>query len=135
MELHLNVIGLLLIVLALIHATFPKYFNWANELSSISLINRQMMYVHTFFIALAVLLMGVLCLASSKEIIETELGNKLALGLSIFWTARLGTQFFGYSSKLWKGRKFETTVHILFSFLWTYVSVVFFIVYWSGKNL
>lgn len=135
MELHLNVIGFLLIVLALIHAVFPKYFNWTNELSAISLINRQMMYVHTLFIALIVLLMGLLCLVSPKDIIETALGNKLALGLCIFWTVRLGTQFFGYSPKLWRGRKFETTIHILFSFLWTYLSVVFFVVYWSGKDL
>lgn len=135
MELHIELIGLMLVVLAFVHVLFPKYFDWAGDLGSISLINRQMMYVHTFFIALGVLLMGLLCLTSSKEIIETDLGNKLALGLGIFWTIRLATQFFGYSSKLWKGRKFETTIHILFSFLWTYFSVVFFTVYWSGKNV
>lgn len=135
MELHLNIIGFLLLVLATIHGVFPKRFDWANELSSVSLMNRQMMYVHTFFIALMVLLMGLLCLTSAQEMIETKLGNKLALGLGIFWTIRLGTQFFGYSSELWKGRKLETTVHILFSVLWTYFSVVFFVVYWSGKKL
>jgi len=34
-------------------------------------------------------------------------------------------QFFGYSSDTWKGKKFETAVHVLFIFLWTYMSYVF----------
>lgn len=131
MELHLKVTGLLLIVLAMIHFVFPKYFNWAEELRSLSLINRQMMYVHTFFIALVVFLMGVLCLVSSRELIETELGKNLALGLGALWAIRLLFQFFGYSSKLWKGKKFETMVHVLFSLLWTYLSFIFFSVYWA----
>lgn len=125
MILHLKVIGLLLIVLALIHVVFPRYFDWKVQLSGLSLINRQLMYVHTFFIGLVVLLMGILCFTSATEIIETPLGNKIALGLAIFWLARLITQFFGYSSELWKGKPFETTVHILFTFLWVYFSGVF----------
>ena len=125
METHYKIIGTLLIVLAIIHVIFPKYFNWTTELKSISLINRQMMYVHTFFIALVVFLMGLLCLSSSNDLIETEFGQRITLGLGIFWATRLVVQFFGYSSKLWKGKEFETTVHILFSLLWAYLSVVF----------
>jgi hypothetical protein len=83
------------------------------------------MYVHTFFIGLIVLLMGVLCLTSSRELINTNLGKKITLGLGIFWLSRLIIQFFGYSSKLWKGKSFETTIHILFSLLWAYLSLVF----------
>ena len=130
MELHLKISGYLLIVFSLAHFIFPKYFNWKNDLSQMSLINKQMMYVHTFFIALTVLLMGILCLTSSKELLETDLGGKIALGFSIFWFIRLLIQFFGYSTKLWKGKTFETIIHILFSFCWIYLSVVFFLIYW-----
>ena len=125
MNLHLKIIGILLIALALIHIVFPKYFNWNKELSSLNLINRQMMTVHTFFIALLVFLMGLLCLTSTNELIDTNLGKKISLGLGIFWTTRLFIQFFIYSSKHWKGKPFETTVHILFIFLWTYLSFIF----------
>lgn len=111
--------------LALIHVIFPKYFNWKKELKSLSLINRQMMTVHTFFIALAVFLMGLLCLTSTAELIETKLGKTISLGLGIFWSTRLIIQFFGYSTELWKGKTFETIVHILFSLLWAYLSMVF----------
>ena len=134
MEVHLKIIGVLLIVLALVHIVFPKYFNWGEELKSLSLINRQMMTVHTFFIALTVFLMGVLCLTSSTEILETNLGKKIALGLGIFWTVRLFIQFFGYSNELWKGKKFETSIHILFSFLWTYFSIVFLTVCFNWQR-
>jgi hypothetical protein len=133
MEVYLKITGFLLISLAMVHIVFPKYFNWKNELGTLSLINRQMMYIHTFFIALVLLLMGVLCLTSSKEIMTTELGNRLCLGFAIFWAIRLFIQFFGYSSDLWKGKKFEGAIHILFSFIWLYFSVVFFWLYFSNR--
>jgi hypothetical protein len=125
MEIHYKTIGVLLMALALVHVIFPKYFNWRDELKSLSLINRQMMIVHTFFIALIVFLMGLLCLTSATELIETKLGKTISLGLGIFWSTRLFIQFFGYSTELWKGKNFETIVHIVFSLLWTYLSVVF----------
>ncbi len=129
MEIHYKITGVLLIALSIIHIIFPKYFNWEKDLSPLSLINRQMMYIHTFFIALVVFLIGLLCITSSKELIETDFGKRIALGLSIFWTIRLFIQFFGYSPKLWKGKTFETTMHILFSLLWTYLSILFLATY------
>ena len=129
MQIHFITIGVLLIALALVHIIFPRYFNWNRELKSLSLINRQMMTVHTFFIALTVFLMGILCLISGKELEETELGNKIALGLGIFWFARLFIQFFVYSPSLWRGKKLETSVHILFTCMWSYFSFIFLFTY------
>lgn len=131
MEIHFKIISVLLIALAMVHIFFPKYFNWDKELKSLSLINRQMMTVHTFFIALTVLLMGLLCLTSSAELIETNLGKKISLGLGLFWTVRLVIQFFGYSTDLWKGKKFETLMHIIFSLLWIYLSIIFLTTYFN----
>lgn len=125
MKIHFEIIGVLLMALAFIHTFFPKYFNWKKELESLSLINRQMMSVHTFFIALVVFLMGLLCFTSATELTETEFGKTISLGLGIFWTIRLYVQFFVYSSDLWKGKKMESRIHILFIGLWTYLSVLF----------
>lgn len=125
MEVHFKIIGALLMALALVHVIFPKYFNWKEELKPLSLINRQMMTVHTFFIALMVFLMGLLCLTSASELITTKLGKRISLGLGVFWFIRLLIQFFGYSTALWKGKKFETAMHILFSLFWAYLSVMF----------
>jgi len=129
MEIHFKIIGSLLIVLALLHFYFPKYFDWKHELSALSIINRQMMYVHTFFIALMVFLIGLLCLTSSNELVSTALGKRICLCLGIFWIVRLWIQFFGYSSKTWKGKPFETAVHVVFSIFWTYVSAIFILTY------
>ena len=131
MEIHFKITGVLLIALALVHIVFPKHFNWDKELKSLSLINRQMMTVHTFFIALTLLLMGLLCLTSSSELIETKIKKKISLGLGVFWTVRLVIQFFGYSTDLWKGKKFETFMHIIFSLLWTYLSIIFLTTYFN----
>lgn len=131
MEIHFKIIGVLLMVLALIHISFPRYFNWKTELKSLSLINRQMMTVHTFFIAVIVFLTGLLCLTSATDLIQTKLGKTISLGLGFFWGLRLFFQLFIYSTKLWKGKKFETTIHILFLFLWAYLSLIFF---WTAFN-
>ena len=129
LESQIKVIGGLLIILALLHAWFPAYFKWKQDLSSLMLINRQIMQVHMFFIALGVFLMGILCLQSSHELLYTPLGRRLLLGMSIFWGLRLTFQFFVYSSRLWKGKLFETTIHVLFSLFWMYVTVVFLLSY------
>lgn len=131
MELHLKIIGVLLVFLAMLHIIFPHYFKWKDELRGISDINRQMMYVHAFFIAFGVFLMGLLCLTSYDELITTTFGRRVSLGLGIFWLTRLFIQFFGYSSPLWKGKTFETTVHVFFASLWTYLSGVFLLTYFA----
>jgi hypothetical protein len=112
-------------ILSLIHSAFPKYFHWSKDLASLSLINRQMTIVHTFFIALVVFLIGLLCLTSSHELVDTRLGKRILLGLGVFWAIRLLVQIFGFSSKLWRGKTFETSIHVLFTLWWGYLSVAF----------
>ena len=131
METHFKIAGILLITLSLIHIIFPKRFEWKQQLAALSLINKQMMHVHTFFIALVVLLMGLLCLTSSKELSNTALGKRVDLGLGIFWLSRLFVQFFVYSKTHWKGKAFETAVHIFFSLFWAYLSTIFLLAYFT----
>ncbi|TMM57017.1 hypothetical protein FEE95_11025 [Maribacter algarum] len=131
LETHIKIAGFSLMALALVHIIFPKYFSWKSELKNLSLINRQMMQVHTFFIALIVFLVGLLCTSSNTDLVHTPLGKRISLGLSFFWGIRMGIQFFGYSPKLWKGKVFETIVHIVFSLLWIYLATVFFLAYSS----
>lgn len=135
MVIQLKIVGSSCILLALVHLIFPSYFNWKQDLKDISLLNRQLMYVHTFFIATIVFLIGLLCVTSAEALVETQLGNRLALGLFIFWGLRLLFQFFVYSPTLWQGKTLETGVHILFSILWLYFSSVFFLVFWTGPGI
>ena len=84
MTLHIKIVGSLLLLLALMHVVIPRYFNWTQSLSGLSLINKQIMYVHTFFIAFMVLLMGLLCIYSGNELVNSQLGQHISLGLFIF---------------------------------------------------
>lgn len=129
MILQLYIAGTLFILLAIVHVIFPRYFRWKEELSTISLINKEMMYVHTFFIALVVFLMGALLISSADMLVGTILGKRVCLGLSFFWMVRFWFQFFGYSSSLWRGKKKETAIHIVFAVFWLYCAVLFFMVY------
>ena len=129
MELHIKIIGAISIALSAIHLVFPRYLNWSKELKALSLINRQIMGVHTFFIGLIVFLIGLLCLSSADELLSSAFGKKISLGLAIFWLLRLLAQFFGYSSAVWRGKPFETVVHVIFSFLWIYITTVFLAAY------
>ena len=131
MLVHLHIIGVALILLAGMHVGFPRYFKWKEDLAPLSPINREMMQTHTFFIALVVGMMGLLCLTSGRLLMETELGQRISLGLAVFWAIRLFFQHFVYSSALWRGKTFETTVHVIFTVFWGYLTTVFFLVWWQ----
>lgn len=122
MELQIEIIGYLLILLSCIHVIFPKYFGWKEDLAPLQQINRSMMKVHTFFIALTVFLMGLLCVTSAEELLQTELGRKICLGLGLFWLIRLFFQFFIYPSSLWKGRRLETVIHVIAIVFWVFLT-------------
>lgn len=129
MDLHLKITGFVLLLLGLLHIIFPKYFKWKTELAPLSLINRQLMEVHTFFIALVVILMGILCLTTTIDDWKSPMGRLIAIGLSAFWIIRLLVQFLYYSPALWKGKRFESFIHVSFSLLWIYLSALFIILY------
>jgi hypothetical protein len=129
MEVHLKIIGALLLLLSTIHVFFPGYFHWKEDLKPLLLINRQMMYVHAFFIALIVFGIGLLCLLFTSDLIHTRLGKSICLGLAVFWGIRLFFQLLIYSPRLWKGKGKETAIHIIFTSFWIYCLLVFLSIY------
>ena len=123
---HIRFSGILMLFLALIHLGFPRRFGWKKEFKPLSLLSNQLMYIHTFFIALTVFLFGLLCLFCAPELMENNrLAHSIALLLAVFWGLRSIFQFFVYSPALWRGKKLETSLHIAFSILWLYFTFVF----------
>jgi len=122
---QLHIAGVLLMLLSLLHIGFPKYFNWKADLKEVSLINKQMLSVHCFFIAFFVFAIGLLCVSSANLLMETQLGKRILYFLAAFWFIRLFFQLFVYKKALWQGKKFETAMHILFTLFWTYLAAVF----------
>ncbi len=124
----LQISGALLLVLAAVHVGFPWYFRWREELPRISLINAEMLKIHTLFVALAVAGIGWVSVFHARDLVETPFGKTVCTGIALFWTVRLGVQFFGYSSELWRGKRFETVMHVVFIVWWTWLTGLYWVV-------
>ncbi|HEY0074522.1 MAG TPA: hypothetical protein VGB77_10495 [Abditibacteriaceae bacterium] len=123
---HLKLAGFALLALAFAHLFFEKRFGWKDELMRLSPFNRQMFYVHNFFVTLVLVMIGALSLFGTNALLEkSALGLYVTGGISFFWLCRWLVQFFFYESKLWRGKKFETAAHIAFALFWSYLLVVY----------
>ncbi|MEZ6195313.1 MAG: hypothetical protein R3F20_06270 [Planctomycetota bacterium] len=121
---HLAIGGTGLVILGLAHTGFSRYFGWREDFAKLTLFNRNMAAVHAAFIAFTCVLMGLLMISSAEELRTTPLGHRVAWGLVAFWGFRLVTQLFWYPAALWRGRRFETTVHVVFTAYWIYLVVI-----------
>lgn len=125
-EIHLRVAGILQLVTAALHILLPRALQWRTELGRLSLVNRQIFLVHTFFIVLILALFGSLSLLAADALTaRSPLGMFVSLGLSIFWFTRLLVQFLVYDPQLWRGDKQRTIVHVVFSMVWFYLVAVY----------
>ena len=123
---HLQVVGLLLMVLGLSHVFFNRYFGWDVELTRVSLFTRRVFFVHTFFIAMTVTMMGAFCAVYAGALVEPQvLSRAILAGMVVFWGSRLVAQFTAYESAIWRGDRFRTRMHVAFSILWVYVTGTF----------
>lgn len=129
---HLRVVGLIMAVLVVVNLFVPGRLRWGEELARVSLVNRQIFQVHTAFIVLILAMFAVLLLTSADALLEpTRLSRLILGGLTIFWGVRLLTQFFYYSPGIWRGDRFNTAMHGIFSVAWIYVTGVLGTAFWS----
>ena len=135
LALHLRIVGAILLGLGVLHVAFPRKFDWSRELAKLSLLNRRIMQVHTLFIAITVSMMGALCVFGTSALVErSALGLLVAAGLLAFWAIRLACQFFVYDSELWRGKRFETAVHVGFVGFYGYLVAVFGALSWHQAS-
>jgi hypothetical protein len=121
LAMHLKIVGILQLLLAFAHFFFPRRLGWKEDCAKLTLLNRQIFFVHCFFIVLVLVLFGALTLVYTDLLLRGDQLSKVVLsGLFLFWLARLYIQFFVYDARLWRGDRFNTRVHVFFSMLWTY---------------
>jgi hypothetical protein len=126
LAMHLRIVGILLVLLGLSHAFFSRYFGWERELAEVSLLTRQIFFVHSFFIALGVVLGGAGSFFCADALLRPgSLSRALLAGMTVFWLCRLLAQFFAYDARIWKGDRFRTAMHAAFSVLWIYVTATY----------
>jgi hypothetical protein len=123
---HLRLAGALLLLLGMSHAFFNRYFEWERELEAVSLLTRQIFFVHTFFIGMGVALAGAVSLFCADALLRPGvLSRAILAGLAAFWFCRLLAQFLAYDSAIWRGNRFRTLMHATFSVLWCYVTATY----------
>ena len=131
--LHLRIVGVFMAALAVMNLFVPRRFRWREELSRISLLNRQIFEVHAIFLVLILALFAALLLTSADALLEpTRLARAIMIGLTVFWGTRMLMQWFYYSPETWRGNRFNTVMHGVFSLAWIYVTAVFATTYFAA---
>jgi len=91
--LNLTVAGAVLTGLGVLHIALPMVLGWHRELAGASLLNREVSYVHCFFIGLACVLWGLLPLTAGSRLLQPGPVTRLVLiGAVTFWASRLVIQ-------------------------------------------
>ena len=131
---NLRAAGVLLAALVVVNLFVPARFGWRADLSRVSLLNRQIFQVHSVFVVLILALSSALLLTSADALVEpSRLSRAILLGLTIFWGLRMLMQWCFYSPDIWRGHRFFTTMHVVFSMTWIYMTGVFGMALWSVR--
>jgi len=129
---HLRFTGILMAVLVAVNLVVPSRLRWREEMERLSLVNRQIFQVHSFFIVLMLAMFSALLLTCADALLEpTRLSRATLIGLTVFWGLRLLAQWVFYSREIWRGHRFLTMMHYLFSAVWAYVTATFAAALWS----
>jgi len=130
--LHLRIVGVLMAGLAVLNTFVPHRFHWREEMARLSLLNRQIFQAHATFLILTLAMFSALLLTCADALLEpSRLSRAVLIGLTIFWTLRMVMQWAFYSPAIWRGHRFNTAMHYLFSVMWIYVSGVFGVSLWT----
>lgn len=126
LELLLRVTGAGLISLAFLHIPIGRKLQWKADCRKLTPVNESVFHVHTLFICLVLVMMGLPCLVQpSIFLTPSPAGAWMAWSFSGFWFVRLYCQWFVYKADLWRGQRLETMVHWWFTFIWIALSAVF----------
>lgn len=122
----LQIAGLFQLILSAAHFWFEHRLGWRREMEKVSLLTRQIFFVHAGFLMLVLAGFGGLSLLHADALLTGSPLSRFVLGgLAIFWAVRWYCQFFVYRSELWRGNALYTTAHVLFALLWTFLAAVY----------
>jgi hypothetical protein len=123
---HLRIAGALLLCVAVSHVVLPRALGWAVELQNVSLMTRQVSYVHTYFIGLMCGLFGLAATLLTSDLLAPDrLATAILVGALSVWGSRLFAELCVFDSSLWRGRALTVAGHLAFVVLWSYQTFVF----------
>ena len=122
----LRVAGAGLVLLALLHIPIGRHLKWRQDTARLMPVNAAIFHVHNFFICVVLVMMGLPCIFDPAIFIEKSgAGAWLAWSFACFWMIRLYVQWFVYEHDLWRGKRLETGLHWLFTFVWLALTALF----------
>ena len=109
--------GQLLLIPA--NIALPIVMGWRTQLARVDPLLRDIVYIHHVFIAVTVLLFGVISVCFARDLAAPEhpLTRVLAGGIGFFWLLRLLLQWVGYDRAHWRGRPGRSVAQYLLSML------------------
>ncbi len=126
LTLLLRIAGGGLLLLAILHVPIGKQLKWSEEARRMSRTNESIFHVHTFFICVVLVMMGLPSLLEPSIFLQSSrAGLWLSWSISVFWWMRLHFQWFVYPAELWRGKRMETAIHLWFTFVWTALALLF----------
>lgn len=118
--------GVSMVCLALAHLSFSRMLNWREDLRKLTAINRQVFIVHTVFLAIGILMLGVDCIFFSQTLTDrSQLAMVATASFAMCWFSRLVCQLFIFTGPISENSKLEAVLRICGTSLWTFYTALF----------
>ncbi len=113
LELGLRIVAVAQIALAALSLCLPRILNWKPDIDRMSPLVRDVFAIHSWFIALTLVIWGVLTWVFAGEFAHapTALSRWLCAVIGIFWGVRCILQWTHYSPSHWRGQAGRTVIH------------------------
>lgn len=127
--------GLGQIAVALLNLRLVSLLGWKPELQRMSLLLREVFYIHMWFIAITLGIFGGLTLAFAPQLVEgNALGAALAAAIGAFWLVRTVLQVTWYSASHWRGRPGRTVIHFTLLVVYGAMALTYFAAAWHNAG-
>ena len=115
--------GIVQLLIASANFFLPRKLRYADNLSRVDTIIRQVFIVHSIYIVLVLAGLAGLCLFFAYDLAgASALGRWLSAFIAVFWGARVCIQLFYYDAEL---KRKNAVMHALFTAAFAYLAVVF----------
>jgi len=113
LEALLRFVALLQLGLAALSLSLPRILKWEPDIKRMSLLVRDVFIIHSWFIALTLVIWGALTWRFAGEMASapTALSRWLCAAIGLFWGIRCALQWLHYDSSHWRGQTGRTVIH------------------------
>ena len=129
LELWLRIVAVAQFALAGLSLCLTRILNWKPDLDRMSPLVRDVFEIHSWFIALTLVIWAVLTWQFAPELVQapTLLSRWLCACIGVFWGIRCVLQWAHYSPSHWRGNPRRTLIHWLLFLGYAAWSTVYFI--------